>query len=172
VHERDLSLRYHMPAVALTLEQPDLRWRDALGNIAPGDTFSAATGREGGKICLALNLDWRCDFGYTIGDGWKLIFYPEGWPSWILTMINGCWVAGCVIGVGYWAARTQGGEKGQQRAAKVAVAIALIGLIAVPSVTVLKGTSLVEWIGALGGLELGLMLGSWGTRDDPVNRPI
>jgi len=160
VHGHDLSLRYNIPAVALRLEHPDLRWRDALAGIAPGDTFTATTGHEDGKICLALHRDWRCDLGYTIGDGWKLIFYPEGWPSWILAMINACWVAGCVIGVGYWAARTQGGEKGQQRAAKVAVAIALIGLIAVPSVTVLKGTSLVEWIGALGGLELGMMLGS------------
>lgn len=160
----DLLLRYHVPAVTLTLEQPDLRWRDALAHIAPRDTFTAATGREGSKICLALNLDWRCDLGYTIGDGWKLIFYPEGWPSWILAVINAGWVAGCVIGVGFWAARTtaaKGGE-GQRRAAmaKIAVALALAGLIVVPIVTNLKATTLWEWIGALLGIELGLVLGN------------
>jgi hypothetical protein len=171
----DLLLRYHVPAVALTLEQPDLRWRGALANLAPGDTFTAATGRDAGKICLALNLDWRCDLGYTIGDGWKLIFYPEGWPSWMLAMINACWVAGWVIGVGFWAARTTPtvgkttvgkttvrDGKGRYEAvmAKTAVAIVLIGLIVVPSVTVLKATTVWEWIGALLGIELGLVLGS------------
>ena len=175
VNGSDLSLRYHMPAVRLTLEQPDLRWRGALAKIAPGDTFTAATGHEDGRICLALNRDWRCDLGYTIGDGWKLIFYPQGWPAWRLAVINALWVAGCVIGVGYWAARTTGGEKSgcekdggegtargrrSARMAKVAVALALLGLIIVPIATELKATTLWEWIGALVGIEVGLTLGN------------
>ncbi|MGH7522078.1 MAG: hypothetical protein ACREMI_12465, partial [Gemmatimonadales bacterium] len=172
----DLLLHYHVPAVALTLAQPDLRWRHALANIAPGDTFTAATGREAGRICLALNLDWRCDLGYTIGDGWKLIFFPEGWPSWILAVINACWVAGCVIGVGFWAARGSGGEKGggegRRRAAmaKVAVGLALAGLIVVPIVTNLKATTVWEWAGALLGIEFGLILGGW-SRNNPKDSP-
>lgn len=155
----DLLLRYHVPAVTLTLEQPDLRWRDALGTIAPGDTFTATTGRDASGICLALNLDWRCDLGYTIGDGWKLIFYPEGWSSWILAVINACWVAGCVIGVGFWAARTADGRR-RATMAKVAVGLALAGLIVVPIATNLKATTLWEWIGALLGIEVGLVLGT------------
>ena len=175
----DLSLRYHMPAVRFTLEQPDLRWRGALATIAPGDTFSAATGRDRGSVCLALNRDWRCGLGYTIGDGWRLIFDPQGWPAWMLALINACWVAGCVIGVGYWAARTTGGEKdggegaakGRRWAtiAKVAVALSLLGLIVVPLATELNATRLVEWIGALVGIEAGLILGgrSW---NDAIDR--
>lgn len=171
VHHSDLSLRYHMPAVALRLVQPDLRWRDAFARLRPGDTFTASTGRDPGNVCLALNSDWRCSLGYTIGDGWKLIFYPEAWPSWRLAVINALWVAGCVIGVGFWAARTAGGEKdggekngGERRRwaamAKLAVATALLGLIVVPMVTELKATTLWEWIGALAGIEAGLALGS------------
>ncbi len=108
---RDLTMRYDMPAVMLTLEQPDLRWEHAFAHVAPADTFTATTGHERGRLCLSLNGDWRCDLGYTIGDGWKLIFYPEHWPGWLLAIINACWVAGWTIGVGFWAGRTSVGEK-------------------------------------------------------------
>jgi hypothetical protein len=171
VHGRDLSLRYHTPAVNLRLSPPDLRWRGALATIRPGDTFTAATGRDPGNVCIALNSDWRCGLGYTIGDGWKLIFYPEGWPGWRLAVINALWVAGCVIGVGFWAAQkaaAQGGE-GRRRAAmaKLAVATVLLGLIVVPMVTELKATTLWEWIGALIGLEAGLEIGNRVRRPSP-----
>ena len=169
VHGRDLSMRYQMPAVTLTLEQPPLVWENALAQLAPADTFTTMTGREAGRVCLALNTAWRGTRGYTIGDGWKLIFYPEGWPGWLLAMINACWVAGCVVFVGYWAGRTTGGE-GRRRAAKAAVAIVLVGMLVVPMTTDLIRTSLVEWIGGLLGIELGLILGSrsW---HDLINRP-
>ena len=178
VDQSDLSLRYHMPAVRLSLQQPDLRWHDALAGVRPGDTFTASTGHDPGNVCLALNTDWRCGLGYTIGDGWKLIFYPEGWPSWRLAVINALWVAGCVIGVGFWAGRTAGGEKsggekdggeGRRRAAiaKVAVGLSLLGLIVVPALTELKATSVWEWIGALGGIEVGLVLGNRARRPSP-----
>ena len=164
VEGRDLSMRYNTPALKLTLEQPDLRWEQALTNIAPGDTFTASTGHESGRLCLAIGTNFRCNLGYTIGDGWRLIFNPEHWPGWLLAIINACWVAGWTIGVGFWAGRTSGGEKGggegRRRAAKVAVAFVLVGMIIVPMTTHLHGSSLVEWIGALLGIELGLVLGS------------
>src|SRR6266545_1667948 len=170
---RDLSLSYHMPAIRWTLELPDLRWRGAFAGIAPGDTFTAATSSDGKQICLGLNGEKRCGFGYTVGDGWKLIFYPERWPGWTLTVINMLWIAGCVIAVGFWAARTSGGEKGggERRrgaaTAKFAVGIVLVGLIVVPWITGLNGTTLWEWIGALGGIEAGLVLANRFCRPSP-----
>jgi len=153
VYGTDLELRYHMPAVRLRLSQPPLRWRGALAAIAPGDTFTAATGHEGGTICMLVNHEWRCGLGYTIGDGWKLIFYPEHWPDWQLRVINTLWIAGCVVGVGYWAARGRG-----RRGGGVAIAIVIAALLMVPLVTGLKATPIHEWIGALGGLALGWFL--------------
>jgi hypothetical protein len=167
---RDLSLSYHMPAVEWTLIQPDLRWRGAFARIAPGDTFTAATGHEPGHVCLLLNRVEHCGIGYTIGDGWKLIYYPERvrrW-GWELVVMNAVWVFACVVGVGFWAARTAV-ENGTVRDGKrrygtvrvrIAVAIAIVGLIVVPWITGLNGTSLTEWIGALLGIEAGLVLGS------------
>ena len=161
----DLSLRYRMPAINWKLETPDLRWRGAFAAIAPGDTFTAAAAAsaDGKQICLGLNGEKHCGFGYTVGDGWKLIFYPERWPGGLLTAINALWIAGCVVGVGFWAARTSGGERsgGEGAAtAKVAVGIVLLALVFVPYFMGMKGTSLWEWIGALGGIEAGLVLGN------------
>src|SRR6266550_1216157 len=161
----DLSLLYRMPATNWKLETPDLRWRGAFAAIAPGDTFTAAAAAsaDGKQICLGLNGEKHCGFGYTVGDGWKLIFYPERWPGGLLTAINALWIAGCVVGVGFWAARTSGGEGAAKKAAamaRVAVGIVLVGLVFVPYFMGMKGTSLWEWIGALGGIEAGLVLGN------------
>src|ERR1700752_4662136 len=159
---RDLTMRYDMPAGKLTLAEPDVRWERVLSHIAPGDTFTATTGHEAGRLCLSMNGAWRCDLGYTIGDGWKLIFYPEHWRGWLLAIINACWVAGWTIGVGFWAGRTSLDDSGagRRRAAKLGVALVLLGMIVVPMTTHLKGSSLLEWGGAFLGIEVGLVFGN------------
>jgi len=121
VHGSDLTLRYSMPALRVTLEQPDLRLRGALRGIAPSDTFTAATWHDSTDICLRLNSTQRCGLGYTIGDGWKLIYYPESWAPWQLALINTLWLAGCVLvgagkkGGGEERRRRRGGEQRRRR---------------------------------------------------------
>ncbi|HXG97670.1 MAG TPA: VanZ family protein [Gemmatimonadales bacterium] len=150
----DLTLRYAMPALRYTLEQPDLRLRGALKSVAPGDTFVAATWHDSTDICLRLNALERCHLGYTIGDGWKLIYFPEGQPAWTLGLINTLWMMGCVIGVGFWAARSRGGEHG---AGGIALTIVILGLLMVPLVTGLNATPVTEWLGTLAGLGAGYL---------------
>ncbi len=164
VDGRDLTLRYAMPALRATLEQPDLRLRGALQSVAPRDTFIAATRHDSTNICLRVNATERCHLGYTIGDGWKLIYYPEGRPAWMLGVINMLWIAGCVIGVGYWGARKDGGGAG------LAIGIVIAGLLMVPLLTGLKATPLHEWIGALGGLGVGWFLKGLTLFDTPPRR--
>ncbi len=154
VDGRDLTLRYAMPALHATLEQPDLRLRGALRDVAPGDTFIAATWHDSTNICLRLNSVERCHLGYTIGDGWKLIYYPQGRPAWMLGLINTLWMMGCVIGVGFWAARSRGGQNG---AGGIALTVVILGLLMVPLVTGLNATPLIEWIGTLAGLGAGYL---------------
>ncbi len=163
----DLTLRYAMPALRYTLEQPDLRLRGALKSLAPGDTFVAATWRDSTNVCLRLNALERCDLGYTIGDGWKLIYFPEGARPWMLGLINTLWMMGCVIGVGFWAGRSAGersggekggGEKGGGEGRPwggLAMGIVIAGILMVPLVTGLKATPVIEWIGTLVGLGAG-----------------
>ena len=166
----DLTLRYDMPALHWTLEQPDLRLRDAMQPIAPHDTFTAATSHDATNICLRVNTTTRCNLGYTIGDGWKLVYYPEGRPPWQLALVNTLWMVGCVIGVGFWGARGAAAAKGGEGRRDEAAATGIVGLLSiglviaallmVPLMTGLKPTPIYEWIGALGGLAVGQRLGS------------
>ena len=143
----DLTLRYDMPALRWTLVQPDLRLRGAMQPVAPRDTFTAATRHDSTDICLRVNATERCHLGYTIGDGWKLIYYPEGRPPWTLGLINTLWGFGCVVGVGYWAAKGGGGW--------LAMGFVIAGLLMVPLLTGLKPTPVYEWFGAVGGMGMG-----------------
>jgi len=161
VDHTDLTLRYYTPALRLTLEHPDLRLRGALRGVAPSDTFTAATWHDSTDICLRLNATQRCGLGYTIGDGWKLIYYPESWAPWALAFINTLWLAGCVTGVGFWSVR--GRRRTPQDAdgaaiGRIAIAIAILGSVIVPIVTHLNATTLNEFLGVIGGIVLGRWL--------------
>jgi hypothetical protein len=147
VDGKDLTANYHMPAYAWTLEHLDLRWRNALAHIAPKDTFTAQTWRGERGVCFALNDARRCGFGFTIGDGWKLIFYPEHFPGWLNKLLNMLWIAGWTLGVGYWGTRGKKANLGY-----AAVLLVVIGMVAVPLVTGLKTTLIVEWCGLVIGL--------------------
>ena len=155
VDGHDLTLHYDMPALHWTLEQPDLRLRGGMNPVAPGDTYTAtftASSNDYPSLCLRVNATERCHLGYTIGDGWKLIYYPAGRPAWMLGVINTLWMVGCVIGVGFWAAR---GAKG---GGLLAMGLVIAGLLIVPLVTGLRPTPIYEWIGAVGGMALGYWL--------------
>ena len=153
VDHTDLSLRYFSPAARATLEQPDLRLRGALRGVAPGDTFTAATWHDSTDICLRVNATQRCGLGYTIGDGWKLIYYPESWAPWALAFINTLWLAGCVTGVGFWSVTGKKAAIG-----RIAIAIAILGSVIVPIATHLNATPLNEFLGVIGGIVLGRWL--------------
>jgi len=147
VDGKDLAVGYYMQAYQLKLEQIDLRWRNALAHVAPKDTFTAQTWRGERGVCFALNTARRCGFGFTIGDGWKLIYYPEHFPAWLDSLINMLWIAGWTVGVGYWGARA-----GKTTLGYAAIVIVIVGLVLVPPVTGLKTTPLVEWMGLVAGL--------------------
>jgi hypothetical protein len=173
VDHADLALRYHMRAGPLTLEQPDFRWRNALARIAPGDTFTVQGWRGERGACLGVNSERRCGYGYTIGDGWKLIFYPERFPTWAMGFLNAVWIGGWLLGVGYWGGRA---GRGKQPVVYAAAAVVLAGMLLVPGLTGLKMTPLLEWIGGLGGLAVGYVLATgprlFGTTRPPTSSHI
>jgi len=156
----DLVVLYHTRARALTLAEADLRWRHALARIAPQDTFTVQMWRGEYGVCFAVNSTRRCGFGYTIGDGWKLIFFPEHFPAWMYLVLNMCWMAGWTVGVGWWAARKAAAGKAAAIPA-AATAVVLLGLVVVPMMTGLKPTPILEWIGAVGGLAIGYVIRAW-----------
>ena len=148
----DVTVNYHMKANELKLEHLDLRWRNALAQVAPKDTFTVQTWRGERGTCFAVNHERRCGLGFTIGDGWKLIFYPEHFPVWLDSFINMLWIAGWTVGVSYW-----GGRAGKTGLSYAAVLVVVVGLLVVPLVTGLKTTLMVEWIGLVIGLTAPLV---------------
>jgi hypothetical protein len=157
VDHRDLALRYHMKAIELTLEDPDLRWHGAMALVPPLDTFVARAWRGEHRVCMSVNSARRCGFGYTIGDGWKLIYYPESFRGWMYALLNMSWLGGWTIGIGWWTGRAmgRGARSTQQYKLLPAPCSVLVALLAIPMITGLKTTPIHEWIGALGGLALG-----------------
>jgi VanZ like protein len=154
VDEYDLTLRYFMPALRATLEQPDLRFRGAMRPVAPSDTFIAGMWHDSTTICLRMNSTQKCGLGYTIGDGWKLIYFPEGRPAWQLGIINFCWLVGCVIFVGFWAGRSD-----RPWLRRIAIAAVILGSLIVPLATELKATPFYEFVAVIMGLIIGYRLG-------------
>ena len=169
VDDRDFTLGYDMPALHWTFEQPPLRLRNGMTQVAPNDTFTVATWHDSTNICLRVNATTRCNLGYTIGDGWKLIYSPEHWAPWLLGIINTLWMGGCVIGVGYWAAKGRRDEAAAKGGGFLAMGLVIVGILMVPLLTGLKPTPIYEWIGAVGGMAVGYWLGR---RNDAPDRPI
>ncbi len=140
VDRADLVVVYRTRGAALTFDRPDLRARDALAGVQPGDTFSVVVWR----YCL----NTTCGLGYTIGDGWKLIYFPEHFPPWAQRLLNAMWVGGGLLGVGLWSRR--------HPASGAAVLLAALTLALGPRVVGLNVTPVTEWLGAALGFAVGL----------------
>ena len=136
IDREDLLLVYRTHAAALTLARPDLRTRHALAGVRLGDTLTVQVQRPG--------------LGYTVGDGWKLIFFPEHFPPWGLALLNATWVGGGMLGVGLW------GSLGHRHwATGSALLLAVATLALGPRLVGLNATPLTEWLGSVTGLTLG-----------------
>jgi hypothetical protein len=155
----DLVLRNRSRSMLLGLDRPDLRARGALAGVAPGDTFTIAvwTDGNGSAFCLARDeerhplgrspLGRSCGLGYTVGDGWRLIFYPQHFPPAALNLLNGLWALGWCLGLGWWG----------RRHIATGVGLGLVGfaLIVGPGLVGLLATPLGEIAGAVGGVGIG-----------------
>ena len=148
---QDLVLRNRSRSMFLTLARPDLRARGALAGVAPGDTITitAWTDGKGPGFCVALDAQRWCGLGYTVGDGWRLIFYPEHFAPAALALLNVLWIAGWGLGIGWW-----GGAR-RHPGTGVALGLVVVGLLVGFRLVGLLATPLWEVAGAVGGIGLG-----------------
>ena len=145
----DLVLRNRSRSMFLGLDRPDLRARGALAGSAPGDTItiSAWTDGKGPAFCVGANEQKWCGLGYTMGDGWRLIFYPEHFAPLALSLLNACWIAGWCLGLGWWGRR--------HPATGVAVGLVALVLLVGPGLVGLLATPIGEIAGGVAGVGLG-----------------
>ena len=147
----DLLLRNRSRSMLHGLDRPVLRARDAFIAGAPGDTITitAWTDGKGPAFCLGLNEKQWCGLGYTMGDGWKLIFFPEHFSATILSLLNALWIGGWCLGIGWWGRR--------HAATWVALGLVTLTLLVGPGMVGLLPTPLGEMAGGAGGMLLGTL---------------
>ncbi len=148
----DLVLRNRSPSMLLGLDRPDLRARGALAGVAPGDTFTAVawTDGKGPALCLARDDERACGLGYTMGDGWQLIFYPAHFPPTALSLLNTLWIAGWCLGLGWWGQR--------HPATGIALGLVAAVLLVGPGLVGVLPTPLGEIAGSVGGVAMGWLV--------------
>ena len=146
----DLALRYRTRATTLRLDQPDLRLRHALRGVAAGDTLRIEAHRDRDGYCLEVNQARACRLGFTIGSGWALLLYLRHFPLPAQQLLGAAWVGGLTLLVGFWARRHW---------ETVLAGVLLIGTLAVgPHLVGLIPTPALQWLGAVTGLGIGLVL--------------
>jgi hypothetical protein len=146
----DLVFRFRTRAVALRLDQPDLRLSSAMRDVLPGDTLEITVRRAQGGTCISLDYTHACNLGFGVGSAWALLLYPEAAPAWVRMLLSAGWVAALLIPVGFWTRPGWG--------ALLATGVLAGGLVLVPGATALTGTTVVEALGAGVGLLAGALL--------------
>ena len=150
----DLLAVYRTHAAALYLEQPEVIARGALAGVEPGDTITVAVERDpapgGARLCLSRDDARSCGLGYTMGDGWKFIYYPRSFAPWALATLNALWMAGWTVGVGWWARR--------HAATGVGLAVVALTISLGPRLVGLNPTPVGEVMGAMAGLAVGWLM--------------
>ena len=146
----DLVFRFRTRAVAARLDEPDLRAVGAMRGVARGDSLEVAVRGDGRGYCLALNARGACGLGFTVGNAWALLDYPESFPPWVRTLLDDAWVAGLLVPLGFWMTGWV--------ASSLLLAAVTAALVAVPPAMGLVPTPGGEFVGAIVGLGLGLGL--------------
>jgi VanZ family protein len=154
----DLVWRRRTWAARFGLDQPDVRWRDALRGSRRGDRFTVAVWRERRGWCLARDAASRCGLGPTPGRAWALLMYPESLPPWMQAALDGCWVAGLCLPLGLW------GRRAGPRTAVPAGAAVAAALVVAPLLAATPAVPLIEWAGAGAGGALGAAFSRWWER--------
>jgi len=90
----DLIVRGHNPARVLKLDQPDVRWHDAMAGLSPGDTVTLVIERARGSVCMSIDEREQCNLAPSLGDGWGFVLNLEGPPRWFRELLSLAWALG------------------------------------------------------------------------------
>jgi VanZ like protein len=150
----DLVFRLRTRATALRLDQPDLRLPDVLRAVAPGDPLDVTVLGRRGRYSMTVGSSGGAGLGFTVGSGWAVLMYPEALPAWLKALLSLAWVGAMWVPAGFWARTRQDGW--------VTAGALTAGLLAVPAITPLCATPILQWgaagLGALAGVIARLVL--------------
>jgi hypothetical protein len=162
--EKDLVLWLRYRANDLRLQRPDLRIREALAAIRPGDTISLRAEAASKGYTLWVDQEEYSGLRHTPGEGWALLLHPRSTAPWVDSLLSMAWVAGLLVLVGWWAPGL--------RWAGAALLIALAGMALAAATAHLMGIAVLEVLAAPGGVVLGILLRRSWPKASPTPDPI
>ena len=143
----DLVFRFRTRAITWRLDQPDIRFVNALRADAPGDSLDVTVKGHRGRYAVTVNSSRVAALGFTVGSAWALLMYPESLPAWLKALLSLAWVAALFMPAGFWARTPRDGW--------VIGAALVVALLGAPAVTPLHATPFLQWaaagLGALAG---------------------
>lgn len=162
---QDAVVRMRKRAEDFRLDQPRLEVRSAFAGIRAGDTIQLRFYGRAAGYCLEVNRSRWCDLGFTVGDGWALLYNSV--PAALALVLPGLWLAGLALPIGFWC-RTE------RALAACAVAVVVI-LASAPRAAGILPTTLPEYAAAIVGLVTGYAAGraveSRASRGRPQTEP-
>lgn len=75
----DLVYRTHTRAASFRLDAPDRRIENALAGATPGMNVTLRYSADRAGYCVEFNGTQECGRGFTVGDTWALLMFPDGW---------------------------------------------------------------------------------------------
>jgi VanZ family protein len=133
VHVRgdDVVVSWMTRGGTLRLDEPDIRVRGVLHDVAAGDEVELAAWRDGREHCVRVGARQECGLGHTIGDTWALLYYPV--PGALAALLPVAWIMALLLPAGYWLNRPAEAAAAAMLAVGVlAAATPFVGVLATP----------------------------------------
>lgn len=144
-----LVYRFRNRGSALGLETATVRIPRALDRFRPGDPLDLAVERSGAGLRIAVSGDDAGEYGFSVGDGWRLIAPELRIVAQVGTALSAVWIAALFVPIGYW---------GTWNAATAAAgALAMGALLLAPAFSPLQPTSLTEVAQSAAGALIGVL---------------
>jgi VanZ family protein len=147
VHVRgnDVVVSWMTRGGRLRLDEPDIRARGIMADVAAGDEVELAVWREGRHHCVRVAASQECGLGHTIGETWALLYYPVPRP--LAAVLDILWIAALLLPAGFWLHRPT------EAAAAAILAVAV--LAAAPPFAGVMATPLLQLAAAAAAIALG-----------------
>ncbi|MHB1170402.1 MAG: VanZ family protein [Longimicrobiales bacterium] len=98
--------RQRLRAGELRFDEPDLRGYFLLAGLQPGDTASLMLRATRSDVCIGVNSQEHCTHGYTVGDTWALLMFPDRWGRVVRATMSFVWLFAAFVPAGFVAYRT------------------------------------------------------------------
>ncbi len=143
----DLVYRQRLRAATRRFDAADLRISDVFASVRPGDTVQLEYRADAASQCARVAGYERCTRGYTVGDTWSLLMFPDSWGPTMQAAMATAWLSGLFGLVGFLAVAP--------RVLATAAAATAFVLVAGPPLLGFAITPLFQLAAALGGLGCG-----------------